>query len=89
MNEDIKEAIGLLTYKVNMSNTDVYIGDLDKTNIEAIKVVLREIERLQNIIKEVREKIEKAIIKSEIEGNSNLNVSELLEILDKDNNEKI
>ena len=42
------------------------------------------IERLENIIKEVRKKIYKAIKESELIGNGNLNLSELLEILDKE-----
>ena len=49
----IEEAIKILDYKINMYKEDVFIGDLDKTNIEAIKKVLKEIERLNNIINEL------------------------------------
>ena len=44
---NIEEAIKILDYKINMYKEDVFIGDLDKTNIEAIKKVLKEIERLK------------------------------------------
>lgn len=43
----IEEAMKMLNYKINMYKEDVFIGDLDKTNIEAIKKVLKEIERLK------------------------------------------
>ncbi len=42
-----EEAVKILQYKVNNVNNDVYIGELDKQNIEAIKVLLKFIEQLQ------------------------------------------
>ncbi len=42
-----------------------------------------QLQQKDNIIKEVREKIKKAITESEIKGNGNLNLSELLSLLDK------
>lgn len=40
-----------------MYKEDVFIGDLDKTNIEAIKKILEEIERLNAIIDKLNEKV--------------------------------
>ena len=61
-----------------------------KTTFETWQKDIKENEHLrtalnskESIIKEVREKINKAIINSEIVGNGTLNLSELLEILDK------
>lgn len=42
-----EDAIKILQYKVNMYDTDIYIGDLDKTNIEAIKTLLNYNKELQ------------------------------------------
>ena len=44
-----------------MYKEDVFIGDLDKTNIEAIKKVLEEIKRLNNIINEYYKWLESEI----------------------------
>lgn len=56
---NIEEAIKILDYKINMYKEDVFIGDLDKTNIEAIKKVLKEIKRLNNNWNELEKWIEK------------------------------
>ena len=77
-----EEAIGVLTYKVNMANNDVYIGDLDKTNIEAIKVVLQEIDKLNNIINELEKWLEENIKISKAHDN-NLGVNVASIFLDK------
>ncbi len=42
-----EEAVKILQYKVNNVNNDVYIGELNKQNIEAIKILLKSIEQLQ------------------------------------------
>jgi len=59
----------------------------DIKEIERLKIQVSaretEYERLHSIIKEAREKIYKAIKESEIIGNGNLNLTELLEILNK------
>ena len=68
--ENIEEVIYRLNTKFEMMNALYEYSE-------------EEIERLQSIIKEVREKINKAIINSEIVGNGTLNLSEILEILDK------
>ena len=60
-------------------NDDMY----DEKTIDCINAInntLEENKRLHSIIKEVREKIHKAIIDSEMVGNAELNLSELLEI---------
>ena len=51
-----EDAIEILKYKVRMFDTDVYIGDLDKGNIEAIKILLDYIEELKEQNRELREK---------------------------------
>lgn len=51
--------------------------------MKGIFIDLKTAKILQNIIKEVKEKIHKAIIDSEIVGNGELNLSKLLEILDR------
>lgn len=86
-----EEAIGILTYKVNMSNNDVYIGDLDKTNIEAIKVVLQEIDRLNDVIKGLREERDYLFNKTKIESKVEIDrlnniIDELEEYLTNDKN---
>lgn len=42
------DAIEILKYKVRMFDSEVNIGDLDKTNIEAIKILLDYIKELQH-----------------------------------------
>lgn len=69
-------------------NDDTLLRDVGNLYAEN-KELKQEIERLHNIIKEVREKINKAIIDTEIIGNGTLNLSELLKILDKENNNGI
>lgn len=51
---NIEEAIKILDYKINMYEEDVFIGDLDRTNIEAIKKILEEIERLNNLLEDIK-----------------------------------
>ncbi len=46
----LEEAIKILTDKVNMADKDIYIEDLDKTNIDAIKLLLEEEKRKQNLL---------------------------------------
>lgn len=55
MKEEVKQAIQVLNYKVNMSNTDAYIGDLDKENIKTIKTLLDYITTLQEENKEAHD----------------------------------
>ncbi len=52
-----EEAVKILQYKVNNVNNDVYIGELDKQNIEAIKVLLKFIEQLQQQNEELKRKL--------------------------------
>ena len=59
---------------------DKEIERLNKECDTYIKIAAKK----ENIIKEVRKKIYKAIKESELIGNGNLNLSELLEILDKE-----
>lgn len=96
----IEEAIKILDYKINMYKEDVFIGDLDKTNIEAIKKVLKEIERLKadyqqanEILAEQSEEIERLKeeyvmlqnASDEVEEELQQRIDETLDYLDNSN----
>ncbi len=51
-----EEAIKLLKYKIINADTDIYIGDLDKTNIEAIKIVLNKNNKQKEVLDKIKEK---------------------------------
>lgn len=76
---NIEEAIKILDYKINMYKEDVFIGDLDKTNIEAIKKVLEEIERLREENDIAKEKVKGSI--KEIERLNSI-IKEVREYID-------
>lgn len=76
-----EEAIKLLKYKIINVDTDIYIDDLDKTNIEAIKIVLNKNIKQKEVLDKIR-KNNKRIIDYGFDYDGFNNVEDLKKLID-------